>query len=255
MDAVDEAILNELTGAGSEEPSPDPKVEVEETGPLPESDPLGADMFEIRRMVLGKGGGGREATADENREIYDALKKKNQIDLNDEKNLAPLEDPTLVDHMRAARGRLTSYKKALERLPKKDALWNDFLKEARGMSDVIREMEDSILGNRGEVEVAYRQGRVLRELLEGKTPHGFSPLGQSARTDTGARDSLTLSAKKADEVAATFEGFLDDFEKMKVKIFVLRRDIDKTFDGMQKLYEAAEEERRITREYLAARER
>lgn len=222
---------------------------------------LGADMAEIRARVLGRRAEAAAAnadddeaaatlTAEENREVYEELKKRHQVDLNDEAHASALEDPTLLAHMEAARRRLAEQEKALLRLPRLEDLRANYLKTMGQISGLIRKLEDQHMTERENVEVGYRQGRVLGELLEGRKPHGYPALGAAARADPATKEALGTAATKATKIAQSYETLLGFVEEAKQTLFVLRRQVETVGDGLIELVEASEEDRRRLREYL-----
>lgn len=214
---------------------------------------LGADMAAIRARVLGRRGGGAGAadlTTDEHREVYDELKSRHQVDLNLEANAAALEDPTLLAHMEAARRRLAEQEKALLRLPRREALRTTYLQTMGKLSTLIRKLDEEHQAERENVEVGYRQARVLGELAEGRKPHGFPAFGPAAVADPGTKEAMGIASKQAAGVAKSYEELLAHVESAKQTLFVLRREIEAFGDGFLELVEASEEDRRRLREFL-----
>lgn len=213
---------------------------------------LGADMVAIRARVLGRRGAGEDAdlTTDEHREVYDELKARHQVDRNLEANAAALEDPALVTHMEAARRRLAEHEKALLRLPRREALRTTYLQTMGKLSTLIRKLDEKHQAERENVEVGYRQARVLGELAVGRKPHGFPAFGPAAVADPGTKEAMGIASKKAAGVAKSYENLLALVERAKQTLFVLRREIETFGDGFLELVEASEEDRRRLREFL-----
>jgi hypothetical protein len=215
---------------------------------------LGTDMAAIRDRVLGRRGAGAgedaDLTTDEHREVYDELKSRHQVDLNLEANAAALEDPSLIAHMEAARRRLAEQEKALLRLPRREALRTTYLQAMGKISTLIRKLDDEHQAERENVEIGYRQVRVLKELAEGRKPHGFPSFGPAAVADPGTKEAMGIASKKAAGIAKSYEDILALIESAKQTLFVLRRDIETFGDGFLELIEASEEDRRRLREFL-----
>lgn len=214
---------------------------------------LGADIAEIRKRVLDeRGEGGADSlTADENRKVYNELVKRHQVDLNDEENVANLEDPSLVAHMEAARRRLAEQERALARLPQLEVLRSQYLKAMGKISSLVRSLEERSQSERENVELAHRQPRILETLGVGQKPHGFAaPLPPPVAADPATKEALTITGKKAQDVAENYEAFLTAVQEVKNDLFVVRREVEEVGDGLLGLVEASEEDRRLQREYL-----
>ena len=215
---------------------------------------LGADMAAIRARVLGRrtaeAAAAAQLTADEHREVYDELKTAHQVDLNIEANALALEDPTLIAHMEAARRRLAEQEKALLRLPRREALRTTYLQTMGKLSTLIRKLDEEHQAERENVELGYRQARVLGELAEGRKPHGYPAFGAAAVADPGAKEAMGIASKKAAGIAKSYEDILALVDAAKTTLFVLRREVETVGDGLLELVEACEEDRRRLREFL-----
>ncbi|GFR88597.1 hypothetical protein ElyMa_002522000 [Elysia marginata] len=215
---------------------------------------FGADMAAIRARVLGRRSSNDDAyavfTPDEHREAYDELKLRLQVDLNFEPNAAALEDPTLIAHMEAARQRLAEQKKALSLLPCREALRTAFLKLMGNLSILIRELDEGNQTARVDVEIGYRHSRALRDLAKGHTPLGYTAFGSTSVADLDTQAAMGIASNKAAETAEAYEKLVSRVEKTKTSLFVLRREVAEVGEGLLKLAEASDENRRRQQEFF-----
>lgn len=215
---------------------------------------LGADMADIRARVLGRRAGistaGKDLTSDEHKEVYRELQKQHQVDLNEEANASALEDPTLIAHMEGARRRLAEHEREMLQLPRLEETRAKYLRMMGKLATLLRSLEDHHMAERENVELGFRQGRVLSDLLEGRKPHGYPALGGPALSDPGTVAALGLAAEKADNVAKSYEAFLEFVEESRQTLFVLRREFETVADALIEINEATDEDRRRLREVL-----
>ncbi len=227
-------------------------------GPVPGEPPgdaLAPTLAEIRARVLGTRAGGAPAEAapstEEQRTIYQELQKRHQVDLNDERNLAGLEDPGLLSHMEGARRRLAEQDRALSRLPCREALREDYIKSLGEVSGVLARSEQLLSDTRERVELAFLLPRQVRAFAAGQTPHGATrPLPATVVADPAVGAALAFVEKKGEAVAEAFEKGLEVLSETRGQLFVARRQMEGVCDGLLALLEGAEEERRLLREYL-----
>jgi hypothetical protein len=203
---------------------------------------LGVDMAAIRERVLNRRAEQQEGptcTPAEHREVYNELKSRHQVNLDEEQNAVELEDPTLILHMEGARARLQQQEEALRRLPERETLRTAYLQTMRKLSDVIRSLSDSIAFERNNVELCHRRARTLTTLLSGRKAPG---------EETSA---LELAVKESNSSALSYEACVKLIEAAKEEVFLVRRDIETVGDGLLKLVDAGVDERCQLREYLA----
>lgn len=215
--------------------------------PIPESGMDGVTMAALRARVLGRASA---PPAADHGDLYNELRARHQVDLNDEANVSVLEDPALIAHMEAARRRLAEHQKALLRLPRREALRTTYVESMGQLSALVRQLDDRHQAERENVETSHRQARVLGELAEGHKPHGYPAFGAAAVADPGAKEAMAVAAAKAAGVAEGYEALLETVGGVKASLFVLRRQVEAFGDGFLELLEASEEDRRRLREFL-----
>ncbi len=234
--------------------APAPVPGVDDGGGIPS---FGADLHTLRQRVLGSRKPGAQIaeepdlTASENREVYEALRKRHQVDLNDEDNLPLLEDPTLRAHMDGARLRLRQHEEAMTVLPAAEALRTQYLKFMGNFSERLRGLEDEHLQFRTGVDEAHMISTSIEQLLAGQTPHGHTEgLPANVRANSSVKAVLVLLQKKTLASATVFEGTSDFLENHRNELFVLRREVEVVVDGLLKLCRQIDEYRRLQREML-----
>ena len=211
---------------------------------LRQDDGLQEDIAEIRARVFT-----REAAGETDPGTAEP-QHRYQVDLNDETNVAALEDPGLQDHVRAAHRRLAEHEQALLRLPQLEGLRTKYLTEIGHLSALLTGLDEKLMAERGNVAGSHRLGRLLTDLLEGRSPEFVAPV---SRKDLTPREALELIAEKSAESAGTREAFLTFAENdVRRILFKLRREIEIICDGLIELVEAGEKDRQLQREFVAA---
>lgn len=215
---------------------------------------LGDDLAAIRERVLGRRAAAaaatEELTPEENAEVYGEMKKRHQVDLNEEENVILLEDPNLVAHMEAARRRLAEHEAGLSRLPKTEALRTQFLNVMRQMSEMIRTMETELPEERETVERAHYVVTALGRVAAGGSSRNYPGLAPAAAADPSVQALIGTVAKSVTEVAAGYDAFLSAYAKQKQDIFVIRREVEAVGDGLLNIIAEVEEDRRKLREFM-----
>lgn len=227
-----------------------------EKSDLPDSATLSADMNNIRARVLGRREKSEDdtPTEDENREIYNEMQSRHQIDLNKEENAAMLEDPTLIAHMEASRRRLDEQEKRLSELPSRESLRSSYLKSMGKLSTLIRQLDEDYQASISGVELGFIQARALKSLSNGLKSHTFpTTMSKEALSNDNNKKILTTASEKASDIAECYEKTNKHIEQIKQTIFIIRREVEKFGDGFINLLEATENDRRHLREYLQTR--
>lgn len=216
----------------------------------PDTATLGADIAEIRARVLGARQPTAKLSADDHKVVYKELQSLHQIDLNEEKNLAHLEDPGLVAHMNSARQQLTEYQRTLARLPRRESLRTLHLDSVGSISQQLRKFDEYDMFHREQVEHAHRLVRIIENLARRKPIHGTSAsLSHAAASDPTVIGALNFACEKAKEVAQSFQHAVNGVVDMKGELFTVRHQFETVGDGLLELIESAEEGRRRLQEY------
>lgn len=220
---------------------------------LPPQEDLAPSLAEIRERVLGPQAPPGGETPGQRREIYRELQKRHQVDLNDERNLVGLEDPTLVQHMEGARRRLAEHCAAKAARPTLEALRGEFVEALGAFTAHLARADQLHEGQREHVEHAYLHPRQVAAYSSGQVPRGSSrPLPAEILADPGVREALATMEKKGRAVAEDYERDADETRELRNQLFVTRRHLETVGDGLLVYAEGADEERRLLREYLQA---
>ena len=222
-------------------------------GAPPPQDDLAPTLAAIRARVLGPLAPSGGETGDQQREIYQELQKRHQIDLNDERNLAGLEDPGLLSHMEGARRRLAAHAAAVAARPPREALREEYVGALGDFTALIARAESLHGGQREQVELAFLLPRQVAAYAEGKTPRGAErPLPAGVLADTGTQSAFAFLGKKGQALAEGYEKDTEGWLDFRNRLFVVRRRLESVCDGLLVHAEGAEEEQRLLREYVRA---
>ena len=210
---------------------------------------LGHDISAIRERVLGKRPTNKISSS-EHKALYADLQKNLEIDLNEEENLAPLEDPVLIAHMNSARAQLIQYQKTLSRLPRRETLRTQHLDSMGAMSRQLREFDEFNMYYQEQIEHSHRLARIINDLTRQKPIHGLNIiLPKEIATNPAVVEAFTFLYKKALASAKMFEGAISRVAEIKRNIFSIRHTFEESGDGLLRLIESAEEGRRRYQEY------
>lgn len=202
-----------------------------------DSDPeLGDDILDVRRRALAAAATRKTATGAEPAAAAAAVAAV-QIDLNEESNLADLEDARLLAHREAARKELQEYNRRQEQLPNYNDLRAKSLAGRKTFGALLRTLEEKFMEARCAVEKAHRASADLKQLRRGEAPHGYpgtldtDPAGALARLQKGVKAS-------AQEYEQTFQYF----EALKNSLYDLRRENDALIAGLDVLAALAQQQ-------------
>ena len=234
------------------EPQPgssDPRPSVLDYASFPDGDGLGGeqmrrDIEEIRAKVLQ--GKPQPTTPYEGQEIYEKIKEKHQIDLNQEGHAQSLEDPSLLAHMEAARARLDKFYKTARAPPHLETLRCEFSKQIGRMSQFMKDCKTRVESEKEKVEYAHFNARAFNDLTSGRTPHGYP--GPLSGTTGGAASALFLA--KTQKAATNYEELLQAHEQIQNDLFMLRREIERTGEDFIAAIEELTSERQLLRELI-----
>jgi hypothetical protein len=232
-----------------------------------EGDALASDLAQLRQRVLGERGAGggadetepvgggeggaEELTGAEAARVYRELQSRHQIDLNDARNLQGLEDPGLVAHMEAARVRLAAQTQALARLPQREALRTEYLRNQGALTEALTGVEAEIAQLRAHLEEVFVVPRHCAEFAQGREPHRAKALTPAARADASVCAALQFLGERAAKAADGIEKAVAGLEEWRQVLFTARREGAAVFDGLLALLEGTGEERQLLRECLA----
>jgi hypothetical protein len=209
---------------------------------------LGIDLNELQLRVLD---GKTELSSDDNREVYELLKKKHQVDLNDEANLPLLEDPVLKNHMASARDRLNLFNtQVLNALPLVENLRLQYIKLIGKFSTDLTAVSNNRLEAQGTFDKFQACSMHIEQLLRGEIPHGLE-LSKPLQKDEQLRNVFNFLIKEIKKITLDYEKHSKDMEVLLDGLFVARREFEQIIDGLFKICQQIDECRRLQREILS----
>lgn len=216
------------------------------------SSTMGDNLTAIRQKILkSRATGQSEETAlteEEERRAYLELRKRHQVDLNDEGNLTGLEDRGLLSHMDEARRALAEQNKTQH--PDQTVLRTGHVKTLRQFSTLVQTLTSANMELQCGVEETFLQANNAAKLSKGETPHAFPSVPGVKPTNA---EALDLLKKKTDEAAKACQKSAESIASGINEIDVLRREYEKTIDGLTILVEFYKKSHTTLAELLADR--
>ena len=197
---------------------------------------LGEDYEELRRRVLNINTGKKTSVS----VTSDSSDTANQVDLNKENNIKALEDPRLLDRMARARTLLAEQDLHLETLPEKEEVVSEFTNAKRQFMSICENLETFYMSQRCKTEDIYLVKGAITKFRSGEIPHGYPSLITVTKTE---KKSWKHLEKQITSVANEGQTTVDFIKKLKNDIYVLRRNYEKSFDQILRLYENAVKEK------------
>jgi hypothetical protein len=174
------------------------------------------------------------------------LKAKVQVDLNDSKQLADLEDPGLQSHMEGARRVLEEYNRRLDGIPTMEKLQESDVGTRRDISFIITKSKELQMMLRVAFDEVFQQSTNAARISEGGSPHGF-PAPGSANHASACFHTLSRKLAAASEEIEKSITALEEFES---KLTIARRSYEFVVDGVVRRVRHHEGEAAITAEAL-----
>jgi hypothetical protein len=171
---------------------------------------------------------------------FEELRKRHQVDLNDEKHLADLEDPGLMDHMRKARLALAAYESERARLPSSEVLRRDDTTARRALSGVVTQLKEQQMALQCVRDEVILHATNIERLISGTTPHGYPAQPDPKDRDGVLTRNMSYLMKKvsgAGEELSRIIVYLEDFER---GLTLARRNYESVVDGLQRRHDGLE---------------
>lgn len=176
---------------------------------------LGEDNYEVIMRS-------REA---ETQRRYEELKRQHQVDLNDAKQLADLEDPGLQAHMVRARRQLADHESAQASLPSNDALLAGDTEARRALSSLMTSIKSQQMALQVVASDVLLQATNAQKLAEGGRPHGFPTAGEASKDFELLGKKVAAAGEDLSQLSEVLESFERDLTRA-------RRAYEKTVDGL-----------------------
>ena len=185
---------------------------------------LGDDVLDVRekaRKIIEARRGG-EATA----------ANKTNVDLNNAKNLADLEDPDLTERMRRARLTAAEHEEARNRLPRADDLKRVDTEARRALSALMSALKEQQMRIRCVCDEILLSATNVDRLAAGDQPHGYPSTKDIAVTPVMKKcmDHLRKKIKGSGSELESIKEALDEFER---NLTVTRRNYETVVDGLR----------------------
>lgn len=194
-----------------------------------------SDLASIRGRIISdrKGGEGTsdELTADEETKAQNELRQRHQVDLNDERNLADLEDKGLMSHMDKARAALAEQAKRHQELPKQNEIRARHVKNLRAFSSLVQGLQNAGQELLCGVEDAFIQSSNATKLSKGDRPHSFPDVPKGAPAN---REAIVKLAEKISSSAGQCQKTNTAITDTVNGIDVLRREYEMVVDAYAK---------------------
>ena len=156
-----------------------------------------------------------------------------QVDLNDERNLGDLEDPTLVEHMRRARVVLAGHDRIGADAPGIASLTAQDAGSRRALSTVTRQLNDGGMSLRCACDDVLVQATNLGRLIAGEAIHGFPATNRALPKDSAIAQNLAHMAKKIGEVGTALENLAIGLQGLERDLTLTRRGYEQVVDGLR----------------------
>jgi hypothetical protein len=159
---------------------------------------------------------------------YDELKRQHQVDLDDAKHLAGLEDPGLQAHMVQARKRLADSERARSAIVSAESLRRDDAGVSRMLSELTTSLKDQQMALQVAWDDVVLQATNAQRIASGDQPHGYPAMGSSA-SHFRCFEHFGEKVAAAGRDLARIVGAFEEFER---KLTLARRGHESVVSGL-----------------------
>jgi hypothetical protein len=138
---------------------------------------------------------------------YEELKRAHQVDLNDAKHLADLEDPGLLAHMDQARKHLADHERAAAALPDDESLRRADVEARRSLSSLMTSLKTQQMALQVACDNVLLAATNAQRLVAGDWPHGYPGSGISEKNVTHLGRKVASAGEDLLGIVATFGAF------------------------------------------------
>lgn len=138
---------------------------------------------------------------------YAELKRAHQVDLNDAKHLADLEDPGLQAHMDRARKHLADHERAAAALPDAAALHSADVEARRALSSLMTGLKAQQMALQVACDNVLLAAANARRLAAGDWPHGYPGGGLSDKNITHLGNAVASAGDDLLSIVTAFGAF------------------------------------------------
>lgn len=158
------------------------------------------------------------------------LKKKVQIDLNDEKNLDCLEDEDLVQRMAKARAALAANSRSQAGLTPLKALSGADAESRQALSRLMVALKEQKMVIQCACDEIMLQSGNVKKIAGGQPAHGYPSTADAAIPDE-VKECLKVLAKKISTVGSDLARLIPAIENYERDLILTRRNYEKVVDG------------------------
>jgi hypothetical protein len=183
---------------------------------------LGEDNFDVLQ---------RARKADSAQRRYDELRREHQVDLNDAKQLADLEDPGLVAHMDRARKQLANHERNQAALPSEESLRRGDTDARRALSSLMTSLKTQQMALQVACDDVLLQATNAQKLADGGQPHGY-PAADDLSPQEHAAKSFEYLGKKVSAAGNDLAQIVTALEGFERELTLARRAYENAVDGL-----------------------
>lgn len=183
---------------------------------------LGEDNFDVIQ---------RARNAEEAQRRYDELKRQHQVDLNDAKQLADLEDPGLQAHMDRARKQLAGHERNQAALPSEEALRRGDTDARRALSSLMTSLKAQQMALQVACDDVLLQATNAQKLADGGQPHGY-PTADGLAPQDHATKCFEYLGKKVSAAGNDLAQIVTALEGFERELTLARRAYENAVDGL-----------------------
>jgi hypothetical protein len=173
----------------------------------------------------------RARKANSARCCYDELKQQHQVDLNDAKQLADLEDPGLQAHMDRARKQLASHELALAALPSSSVLQTGNAAVRRALSNLMVSLKNQQMAIQVACDNVLLHATNAQKIADGGQPHGY-PATDGGPLPTHVAKTINYLGQQVVSVGNDLTQAVKGLEEFERELTLARRQYENTVDGL-----------------------
>jgi len=222
--------INPLTGTPIPEKVKPAKAATDDGLPSLEEDNL--EVLRKAKAAMGEASQASQEVNEKPQESYDELKKKHQLDLNDEKSLedAGLEDPVLMEHMEQARAALAEHERRLDEIPSEEEMRRVDTAARRMLSKLTTGLTTRQRTLQSSCEDIHLQSANAMKLANAGRPHGFPEV--FAELTPSQQACFEMLSKKLESVSKDMEALGESLEQFSADFVLARRAHETAVTGL-----------------------
>jgi len=197
---------------------------------------LGEDILEIRLRAKAAASEASAtaaaATSAETQARYEELRRKHQVDLNNEKHLDDLEDRGLMEHMRRAREHFRANAEQEALLPSREDLQRGDTEGRRALSSLMTKLKEQQMALQCACDEVHAHATNAGRLARNEQPHGYPSVGKPP--SEAAAKCLAHLEKKVMAAVGDLTGIIAALEVFERDLTLARRSYEGVVDGLRR---------------------